>query len=85
MYLSPLEMFHPSSLECLLKILVIVWVVSSLVEVGVFSFWVLIVVLVYTPLNVGYPPLEVGWFSLAMVLLYGLNSDFYLIGSLCLT
>ena len=59
-YLSLLEMLHPSSLECPLLILVIVWGVSSLVEVADFGFWVLIVVFVYPPLEMVYSILEVG-------------------------
>ena len=52
-----------------MQILVIVWGVSSLVEVRVFGFWVLIVVLVYPPLEVVYPFLEVCWSYLEMVVL----------------
>ena len=65
-----------------MRILVIVWGVSSLVEVGVFGFWVMILVLVYTPLEVGYTPSEVGWYSLEIVVLAGLLCDFYLICAL---
>ena len=46
--------------------------VSSLVEVVFFSFWVLISVLIYPPLEVGYPPFKVGWSYLEMVVLAGI-------------
>ena len=51
--------------------------VSSLVEVGGFGFWIMIVVLVYLPLEVGYPPLEVGWSSLEIIVLASILCDFY--------
>ena len=83
--ISPLEIPHPSYLEYPMQILVIVWGVSSLVEFGVWGFGVLIVVLVYLPLGVDYPPLELGWYYLAMVVLDGILCVFYLLVSLCLT
>ena len=85
MSLSTLEMSHPSYLECLLRIFLIVLGVSPLVEVGDFGFGVLVVVLVYPPLEVGYTPLEVVWSSLAIVVLDGIQCDFYVIGALLLT
>ena len=47
--LSPFKILPPSYLEFLIRILVIVWGVSYLVEV-----WVLIFKLVCPPLEVGY-------------------------------
>ena len=67
--LSPMEMSHPSYLECLLQILVIVWGTSYLLEVGVFGF-------LGSDCCIGLSTLEVGWSSLEMVVLAGLLRDF---------
>ena len=69
-YISLFEIPPPSSLECLLQILVIIYGASSLVEV-----WVIIA-------EVVFPPLEMGWSYCSIVVQAGILFGFYLFDAL---